>query len=221
MNATTRTLLAGVLIAVADPSLAQEVSDLEPVVGLPCEGCELVFAGMPDDLDSKARIAPENEPGEPLRIEGRVVNPDGTPAPGTIIYAYHTNAQGIYPGQREAETRGVQGHGRLRAWVRADEDGRYTFRTIRPASYPDSRNPQHVHMHVIEPGCCTYWIDSVHFRDDPLLPRRLAEAESGRGGLGVVTPEREADGTWVARRDIVLGQEVPGHPTPSTQRRRP
>ena len=85
------------------------------------------------------------------------------------------------------------------------------FDTIRPAAYPNSTIPQHVHMHVIEPGLGTYWIDSIHFADDPLLgedDRR--RAESGRGGSGLAEPSRDADGSWTVRRDIVLGRGVPG-----------
>jgi len=44
----------------------------EPIVGLPCEGCEAVFDGMPADLAPRARIAPIAEPGEPMLVTGRV-----------------------------------------------------------------------------------------------------------------------------------------------------
>ena len=67
-------------------------------------------------------------------------------------------------------------------------DGRYTFETVRPGSYPNSRNPQHIHMHVIEPGRCTYWIDDVLFTDDPLLNDAERNRREPRGGLGVATP---------------------------------
>ena len=147
-----------------------------------------------------------------MRIEGTVRDRDGDPAEGVIVYAYHTDARGIYP--RTDDLRGTEAsrHGRLRAWVETGADGRYRFDTIRPASYPDTTVPAHVHMHVLEPGCCTYYLDSIHFRDDPLLDdeerRRLDE---GRGGSGLVMPERE-DGVWVVERDVVLGEGVPGYP---------
>lgn len=184
----------------------------EPVVGLPCEGCEAVFVGLPEGLETRARIAPEDEPGEPLRIEGTVRNEAGEPAEGVIVYAYHTDARGIYPRTEELQGTEAYRHGRLRAWVQTGAGGRYRFDTIRPASYPDTTTPAHVHMHVLEPGCCTYYLDSIHFLDDPLLDeeerRRL---DDGRGGSGLVMPERE-DGVWVVERDVVLGKGVPGHP---------
>lgn len=69
----------------------------EPVVGLPCEGCEAVFQGLPETFEWSARIAPVEEPGEPMRIEGTVRNGEGRAVPGVIVYAYHTDAMGLYP----------------------------------------------------------------------------------------------------------------------------
>jgi protocatechuate 3,4-dioxygenase beta subunit len=179
----------------------------EPVIGGPCEGCELVFVGMPGELASEARIAPPEEPGEAMRIEGTVTSADGRPAPGIVIYAYHTDAAGVYP---RAETR----HGRLRGWARADGQGRYAFKTIRPGAYPGRSIPQHVHMHVIEPGHSTYWIASIEFEDDPLFSNRSTrDSTKRRGGNGLVAPIRDVEGGWLVRRDIVLGLHVPGYRT--------
>ena len=185
----------------ASPS-AQDPSAHEPVVGGPCEGCELVFEGMPASPPATARIAPEDEPGEPMTLEGVVRDARGNPVAGVTVYAYQTDAGGIYP-------RGSTAHGRLRGWARTGADGRYRFDTIRPGSYPSRNAPAHVHMHVVEPGCCTYYIDDVEFRDDPLLRRTEGR---GRGGQGIVTPSRGTDGRWRAVRDIALGEKVPGHP---------
>jgi protocatechuate 3,4-dioxygenase beta subunit len=193
-----------ILICTPVASLAS-TSPRAPVIGGPCEGCELVFEGMPKELSAQARIAPPDEPGEPLRIEGQVVTQEGAPAPGVIVYAYHTDKNGVYP---QAATR----HGRLRGWARTDANGRYVFETIRPASYPDSQVPQHVHMHVIEPSRATYYIDSIVFADDPLLDAEAREqSETARGGNGLVHPERDGEGVWRVRRDIHLGKGVPGY----------
>lgn len=175
----------------------------EPILGGPCENCELVFEGMPDQLEARSRIAPVEEPGEPLVVEGIVKRIDGTPAPGVIVYAYHTDATGIYP---RAETL----HGRLRGWARTDKAGMYRFDTIRPGSYPSGGNPAHIHMHVIEPGRGTYWIDDIHFDDDPILKQVNGYVED-RGGSGITHPERDKDGAWRVRRDINLGENIPGY----------
>ncbi len=176
----------------------------ERIVGTPCEGCELVFQGMPQDLGPDARIAPIDEPGEPLRIEGTVYHSNGNPASGIIVYAYHTNAGGVYP---EGSTR----HGRLRGWAKTDTSGHYSFQTIRPGAYPGREVPEHVHMHVIEPGRCTYYVDSIHFSDDPRLTAEERRRQPGRGGSGLANPRRMSDGSLVVIRDIHLGRNVPGY----------
>jgi protocatechuate 3,4-dioxygenase beta subunit len=157
---------------------------------------------MPAQLSSTARIAPGGEPGTPLVIEGVVRTAGGKPAPGIVVYAYHTDDTGIYP---RAQNR----HGRLRGWARADAEGRYRFDTIRPRAYPGRRIPEHVHMHVIEPGKGTYYIDEIRFEDDPLISAANRATEE-RGGKGLALPERAGTG-WRVRRDIVLGQNIPGY----------
>ena len=184
---------------------AQSPRENTPVIGGPCENCEMVFEGMPDSLSWSARIAPPGEPGAPLRIDGVVRDRGGRPVAGVIVYAYHTDNRGYYP-------RSTTRHGRLRGWARSDGEGRYRFDTIRPAGYPGTDLPQHIHMHIIEPGRGTYWIGDINFDDDP----RLTDAErrahaTGRCGSGLVKPVQR-DGTWFATRDLVLGENIPGYP---------
>jgi protocatechuate 3,4-dioxygenase beta subunit len=171
----------------------------EPILGGPCEGCELVYRDMPAKLASTARIAPPQTPGAPLIIEGTVRNRDGRDAAGVVVYAYHTDSAGIYP---RAATR----HGAFRGWAITDASGRYRFESIRPAAYPGRDIPEHVHMHVIERGAGTYWIDDLRFQDDPLNHDRNQRTD-GRGGQGLVMPMKRGD-TWRARRDVTLGLNV-------------
>lgn len=189
-------------LAVASGPASTQAVDRVPVTSLPCEGCEAVFVGMPDSLSWQARIAPEGEPGEPMIVRGTVTDRHGEPAAGVVLYAYHTDAGGIYPPDDEL-TGHARRHGELRGWARTDERGRYRFETIRPGSYPGGETPAHVHMHVVEPGCCTYYVEAIHFTDDPLLGEGGDEEPSPRGGPGLVTPWRE-DGVWIVERDVVL-----------------
>lgn len=185
----------------------------EPVIGGPCEGCEAVFLGMPDEIGWSTRLAPPGEPGQRMVIEGVVRGPDGEPAEGVVVYAYQTDAGGVYPEHPELDG-WADRHGRLRGWARTGDDGRYRFETIRPGSYPGTTVPAHVHMHVIEPGCCTYYIDDIHFGDDPLLSaaQRDRMARGRRGGSGLVAPETIEGGAIRVERDILLGEGIPDHP---------
>lgn len=196
-----RFLVAGALALLASIAAAREPAR-EPVIG-GCDGCELAFEGMPEQPVTHSRIAPADEKGLPMLIEGVVRTAEGKPVPGIVIYAHHTNARGVYPG--------LGRHGNLRGWARTDSEGRYSFRTIRPEAYPRRTIPQHVHLQVIEPGRAVYYIDDVVFEDDPLLTPVQRAARENRGGNGIVNPRREGDGVWRVTRDIVLGANVPGY----------
>lgn len=167
-----------------------------------CEWCGAAEA--PEGLSPEMTLAGPGEPGERLVLEGTVFQPDGrTPAAGVLLYAYHTNAEGVYP-QRGDETGNARRHGYLRGWLRTGEDGRYRIDTIRPAAYPGRTEAQHIHMTVQPPGGEEAWIDSVHFDDDPLLTEARRQRLENRGGSGIVRLERGEDGVWRGRRDIVL-----------------
>ena len=163
-------------------------------------------------LSSVSTIALPGEPGQPMIIDGIVRDGRGAPAAGIIVYAYQTDANGSYRSDQNAPGSSGRRHGQLRGWAMTDSLGHYRFTTIRPGHYPGRGTPAHVHMHVIEPGCCTYFIASIHFRDDPLLSDKARrEAETGRGGSGLTSPAREPDGIWRVNRDIQLGAGVPGY----------
>jgi protocatechuate 3,4-dioxygenase beta subunit len=95
----------------------------------------------PATLTSTARIAPTSEPGSPLIVHGQLLNIDGSPAAGGVVFAYHTDRAGLYD-KRENGPHSW----RLRGWVKTGADGRFTFETIRPGSYPNSNNPPHIHF---------------------------------------------------------------------------
>jgi protocatechuate 3,4-dioxygenase beta subunit len=52
----------------------------------------------------------------------------------------------------------------------------------------------------------------VHFRDDPRLQASTRQPAQ-RGGGGVAEAIRDANGTWQATRDIVLGKNIAGYET--------
>lgn len=169
-----------------------------------CEGCEAVAERDPASLTWETRIAPPAEPGEPMRIEGRVFKADGhTPAPDVVIYAHQTNADGLYAnGTNESEW--SRRNGRLRGWVKTDAEGRYAFVTIKPAPYPDATMPAHVHLMVGEQGHRPYYIDDIVFDGEFGVTPTYRKQQELRGGSGIVRLERGADELWIARRDIVL-----------------
>lgn len=71
--------------------------------------------------------------GEPMFVHSRVVNVAGKPLAGAEIDVWHADDDGFYDTQKpDYEQRGSS----LRARFVADADGRFSFRTILPCSYP-------------------------------------------------------------------------------------
>jgi len=172
-----------------------------------CEWCGAAEA--PENPGSHAVIAGPDEPGERMLIHGTVYGPDGeTPAPGVLLYVYHTNADGVYP-KRGDETGNGRRHGFLRAWLVTDQRGRYSFESIRPAPYHShGGEPAHVHMTVTPPGGEEFWVHSIWFEDDPrVTPAAVADLKRPAGDP-VVQLERDGSGRWVGRRDVVMPTEL-------------
>ncbi|NNK72114.1 MAG: intradiol ring-cleavage dioxygenase, partial [Flavobacteriaceae bacterium] len=123
------------------------------------------------------------------------------------LYIYHTNRKGIYE-TRGDETGWGRRHGYIRGWIKTGKDGRYTFYTFRPASYPDRSEPEHIHIYIKEPGKNEYYIDDILFDDDPLLTASERSKRPNRGGSGIIRPQ-PGGGLFVIDRDITLGLNIP------------
>lgn len=196
-----------VLVVGLATGCAQSTIKSERVVGGRCENCELMFVGMPERMSWKTTLVNDDEPGERMVIRGTIYSSDGkTPAPGVILYLYQTDHTGHYaPAPKQVY---AKQHGHLRGWIKTDKQGRYEFSTIRPASYPNSNNPQHIHPIIKEPGIAPYWIDDYTFEDDPLVTDKMRTARNQRGGSGLIMLTKNPEGIWIGKRDILLGYAI-------------
>lgn len=180
------------------------------LVGGPCEGCEAVFENGEKELTPTDTLPLYEDSGPKLKVTGTIYRPDGkTPAEGVILYFYHTNQKGVYP-KRGDEEGWARRHGYLRGWIKTGADGRYTFYTIKPGSYPSRNAPAHIHATILEPDGRYYYIDDYNFAGDPLLTHGELNQSRPRGGSGIVTLKKDGS-TLVAERDIILGKNVPNY----------
>jgi protocatechuate 3,4-dioxygenase beta subunit len=151
----------------------------------------------------KTVIVSDKEAGEPLIISGRVFAPDGqTPLEGITLFVYQTDATGVYSGTAgNGDNRNTRIHGAMKT----EADGRYEFRTIKPGSYPRSRNPAHIHAYVSGPGYPEYWIDEYLFDDDPFVTDDVKQRLGSNGSFSsVLKLTRGSDGTLRGVRDIKI-----------------
>ena len=203
-------LLFSVVLAGTSCRAQTKAGSATALVGGGCDGCELIYDGMPQQLSWQTAIASASEPGERMEISGIIYQKDGrTPASNVILYVYHTDAKGLYSPAPDA-TGPARRHGHLRGWMKTNERGEYKFTSIRPAQYPSRQIPAHIHPIIKEPDKNEYYIDEYLFDDDPILARQQQKQES-RGGSGIIHLTKNSQDVWVGRRDIILGLNIPNY----------
>lgn len=124
-----------------------------------------------------------DEPGTPLTLKGTVVDGRGD-ALRARVYLYQTSAKGWYS-DRAAHVSGGSGdqrHARLFGYVLSDEKGRFEVKTIRPAGYPESSLPAHIHVEIESlAGPRQTRVTEVLFADDPRLTPATRERSLREG----------------------------------------
>jgi catechol 1,2-dioxygenase len=119
--------------------------------------------------------------GEPLVVEGRVVDEHDQPVAGAELDIWQANELGFY----DVQQRGVQPDHNLRGIFTTDHDGRYWFRSVKPRFYPipddgpvgrllsllgrHPYRPAHIHFIVRAPGFDTV-TTHIFAPDCPYLP---------------------------------------------------
>ncbi|HYV93450.1 MAG TPA: hypothetical protein VE978_16880 [Chitinophagales bacterium] len=181
-----------------------------PLIGGGCDGCELMYAGMPDNIGWIDTLPDWNEAGEKMEVSGTVYQLDEkTPAANVILYFYHTDSKGYYsPADSQTIARR---NGHIRGWVKTNAQGAYKIYTNKPAHYPGTNIPAHIHVVVKEPGKNEYYIDEYEFEGDSLLTEQQELRMEKRGGKGVVKLTKDVSGILDCHRDIMLGLNIPNY----------
>lgn len=190
-------------------------ADKNPVkkVGGSCEGCEVIYSSpVPFEKLSWVDTLPDfYEKGPKLAVSGTIYMADGkTPARNIVMYVYHTDQSGKYTNRNNEK--GYAGrNGYIKGWVKTNEKGEYKFYTLKPAPYPGSNIPAHIHPVIKEPGMNEYYIDEYLFNGDRFLTQSEKDRQEKRGGNGIVSLVNKNDILYCTR-DIYLGKNIPNHP---------
>ena len=182
------------------------------------ENIEFGEIGMPANIAASDTSPGWKQDGQKILVTGTVYQRDGkTPAPGVIIYYYHTNTAGKYlhkPEEKRSMPPNEQGqtHGYIRGWMKTDANGKYALYTVRPGTYPSRDFPAHIHLTIKENGPVKeYYIDDCVFDDDRLLTSAYRQKMENRAGSGVLRMFRK-DNLMIGERNMILGLNVPGYP---------
>lgn len=198
-------------------TVTQNQSDTKKIVGGGCDGCELMYVEIPKIISSEHTSIGWTEGSQKLILKGRVFQLDGrTPAKDVIVYYWHTDDKGLYSSNKQTPVK-VKEHGKLRGWVKSDENGHYTIKTSRPAAYPSQDIAQHIHLSIKEPDINNEYYADLYFDDDPLyLKHKKKYGKIDRAGTEILRILLD-NNIQVAEHSIVLGLNIPNYPTKSNK----
>lgn len=181
-------------------------------VGGGCDGCELMYLGMPETIAAVDTSVGWAAATQRLIVNGTVFQIDGrTPVPNVIVYYWQTDDQGYYSNSSKSGLANTR-HGARRGWLKTGADGKYSLYTNRPAAYPDRDFPAHIHLAIKESDIADeYYVDELVFDDDPLLTTAKRKALENRGGTGVLRLKMNL-AIQIAQHDIILGLHIPNYP---------
>ena len=147
--------------------------------------------------------------GQVLNVMGRVLNLAGEPVRNAKVEIWQANAYGRYTHPSDTNPAPLDPNFEGSAVLTTDAEGRYRFKTIKPAAYPAGPNfmrPAHIHFQVS--GRQDRLVTQMYFENDPYNDSDKFLNSAGRKELLIKklldpAPEFEAD-SKVAVFDIVL-----------------
>lgn len=127
----------------------------------------------PNDFNLTAQHGAEPL-GERIIVQGRVIDGDGRPISNSLIEVWQANAAGRYAHKNDDHPAPLDPNFSGTGRTLTDQDGRYTFITIKPGAYPwrnhdNAWRPAHIHFSVFGPAFATRLITQMYFPGDPLL----------------------------------------------------
>jgi protocatechuate 3,4-dioxygenase, beta subunit len=127
----------------------------------------------PSDQDLTMQHAVEPL-GERIIVRGRVVDGDGRAVSNSLIEIWQANAAGRYAHARDNHPAPLDPNFTGTGRALTDEDGFYSFVTIKPGAYPwrnheNAWRPAHIHFSLFGPALVTRLITQMYFPGDPLF----------------------------------------------------
>ena len=113
---------------------------------------------------------PGRAEGQVLNVMGRVLNLKGEPVRNAKVEVWQANAHGRYTHSSDPNPAPLDPNFEGSAILTTDTDGRYRFKTIKPAAYPAGPNrmrPAHIHFQVS--GRQDRLVTQMYFEGDPYL----------------------------------------------------
>jgi protocatechuate 3,4-dioxygenase, beta subunit len=133
-----------------------------------------ILGDLDNDLILNYAAPGEMAIGQRIIVHGRVLDQNGRGIPGVLLEFWQANAGGRYRHKKEGYLAPLDpnfgGCGR----TITDENGGYSFRTIKPGPYPwpngvNDWRPAHIHFSLFGNGFAQRLITQMYFEGDPLI----------------------------------------------------
>jgi len=147
---------------------------------------------------------PGRAEGQILNVMGRVLNLSGEPVRNARVEFWQANSHGRYTHPSDPNPAPLDPNFEGSAVLTADSEGRYRFKTIKPAAYPGGPNmmrPAHIHFQVS--GKEDRLVTQMYFEGDPYNASDPVLNSAGRKELLITkileaTPEFDPGSKMVA-----------------------
>jgi protocatechuate 3,4-dioxygenase beta subunit len=118
----------------------------------------------------------DGEPlGERIDVSGRVLDTAGRPVRNTLVEVWQANAAGRYLHQGDQWPAPLDPNFTGAGRCVTDDEGRYSFVTIKPGPYPwgnhhNAWRPAHIHFSLLGRAFAQRLVTQMYFPGDPLFP---------------------------------------------------
>jgi protocatechuate 3,4-dioxygenase beta subunit len=137
----------------------------------PALGSTEVFGKLDNDLTRQH----DGEPiGERIIVTGRVLDTEGKPLRNTLVEIWQANAAGRYRHRWDRFPAPLDPNFSGAGRCVTDEEGRYSFVTVKPGPYPwgnhyNAWRPSHIHFSLLGRAFAQRLVTQLYFPGDPLF----------------------------------------------------
>jgi protocatechuate 3,4-dioxygenase beta subunit len=153
----------------------------QPLIYLPqtiteVTGPQLTAERIVGDYDNDLTRQHKGEPiGERITVTGRVFDTEGKPLRGTLVEVWQANAAGRYLHRWDRWPAPLDPNFSGAGRCITDDQGRYSFTTIKPGPYPwgnhyNAWRPAHIHFSLMGRAFAQRLVTQMYFPGDPFFP---------------------------------------------------